>query len=86
MQTDAALRSTVRFEIARTLGANTAGLFKPEAADAVSQPAFPQLANDLFYATKVKMLDPATVAALDQSASPQEWNAFLLSSPEFMYR
>jgi len=26
------------------------------------------------------------LAALDQAASPQEWNVFLLSSPEFMLR
>jgi uncharacterized protein (DUF1800 family) len=75
-----------RFEVARTIGGSGAGLFRAEAPDATPQPGFPQLANDLYYTTTVKMLDPATVQALDQSASPQEWNAFLLSSPEFMYR
>jgi hypothetical protein len=29
---------------------------------------------------------PPTRHALEQAASPQEWNAFLLSSPEFMRR
>ena len=29
---------------------------------------------------------PATRKALDQAGSPQEWNMYLLSSPEFMHR
>ena len=76
----------VRFEVARTIGTNSAGLFKPDAADAVEQPAFPQLANALYYETIGNRLDSATHEALDQSKSPQEWNTFLLASPEFMYR
>ena len=31
-------------------------------------------------------LSPRTRQALDQATSPQEWNTFLLSSPEFMNR
>jgi uncharacterized protein (DUF1800 family) len=75
-----------RFEVARTIGTGSAGLFKADAPDAVEQPAFPQLANALYYATIATMLDPATHQALDQSKSPQEWNTFLLASPEFMTR
>src|SRR3984893_563505 len=76
----------VRFEVARTIGTNSAGLFKPDTPDAVEQPAFPQPANPLYYATTGNRLDSATHEALDQSKSPQEWNTFLLASPEFMYR
>jgi hypothetical protein len=76
----------VRFEVARTIGTNSAGLFKPDTPDAVEQPAFPQLANALYYETTGNRLDSATHEALDQSKSPQEWNTFLLASPEFMYR
>jgi hypothetical protein len=31
-------------------------------------------------------LRPSTRVALDKATSPQEWNVFLLSSPDFMYR
>ena len=75
-----------RFEVARTIGTNSAGLFKPDALDAVERPAFPQLANALYYEATGNRLDSATHDALDQSKSPQEWNTFLLASPEFMYR
>ena len=76
----------VRFEVARSIGTNSAGLFKPDTPDAVEQPAFPQLANALYYETTGNQLDSATHEALDQSKSPQEWNTFLLASPEFMSR
>jgi uncharacterized protein (DUF1800 family) len=75
-----------RFEVARTIGSNSAGLFKPDAPDAVELPAFPQLANALYYTTTTNRLDTATREALDQAKSPQEWNMFLLASPEFMHR
>lgn len=76
----------VRFEVARAMGTSSAGLFKPDAPDAVEQPAFPQLANALYYSATANRLDAATHGALDQSKSPQEWNMFLLASPEFMNR
>jgi uncharacterized protein (DUF1800 family) len=75
-----------RFEVARTIGANSAGLFKPDGPDAIELPAFPQLANALYYTATANRLDAATHQALDQSKSPQEWNMFLLASPEFMNR
>jgi uncharacterized protein (DUF1800 family) len=75
-----------RFEVARTIGNNSAGLFKPDTPDAVEAPAFPQLASALYYTTTTSMLDAATHEALEQAKSPQEWNMFLLASPEFMNR
>ena len=54
--------------------------------DAVDRPAFPQLANPLYYDGFAPRLAPATRQALDQANSPQEWNALLLASPEFMHR
>ena len=75
---------TTRFEIARAIGANGAGLFKPPAPDAVEQPAFPRIANAFYFNVLEHNLSTATRAALDQAASPQEWNALFLSSPEFM--
>src|SRR5215467_4910430 len=74
----------VRFEIARQIGANAAGMFKASVPDAVERPAFPQIASALYYNVLQYSLSPATRAALDQATSPQEWNALYLSSPEFM--
>lgn len=75
-----------RFEIAKVIGAGSAGLFQPDAPGAAPRHAFPQLANALYYEAIADTLGPATRQALDQAASPQEWNAFLLAAPEFMYR
>jgi uncharacterized protein (DUF1800 family) len=76
---------TTRFEIARAIGSGSAGLFRGEGATS-DQPAFPQLANPVYYEAMRPRLAPATAQALEQAATPQEWNGFLLSSPEFMYR
>jgi uncharacterized protein (DUF1800 family) len=76
---------TTRFEIARAIGSGSAGLFRVEGQPS-DRPAFPQLANALYYDALRSRLAPATLQALDQAVSPQEWNGFLLSSPEFMYR
>ncbi len=73
-----------RFEIARQIGANAAGLFKSPNADAVERPAFPQIQSAFYFNVVAPTLSPSTRAALDQATSPQEWNALFLSSPEFM--
>ncbi len=75
-----------RFEIARAIGSNNAGLFKTEGPQPVERPAFPQLAGELYYQTLQSSLSAATRQALDQANSQQEWNTYLLASPEFMKR
>ncbi len=75
----------MRFEIARQIGYSPSGLFKPPVDGGVDQPGFPQLQNALFFSDTRHALTPATLAALDQAISPQEWNQLFLSSPEFMY-
>jgi uncharacterized protein (DUF1800 family) len=71
-----------RFEIARQIGTNSAGLFRtPEAGE---QPAFPLLQNALYFDSLRAGLSAQTQAALDKAVSPQEWNTLFLSSPEFM--
>ncbi len=75
----------VRFEIARQIGSGSAGLFKPEAPNAVEQPAFPLIQNALYFNGLRQTLSPATLAALDKEVSPQDWNTLYLSSPEFMH-
>ncbi|WP_239025836.1 DUF1800 domain-containing protein [Sphingomonas paeninsulae] len=77
---------SVRFEIARQVGAGSSGLFKSSEPGAVDQPAFPQLQNALYYAGIADTLRLPTKAVLAQSTSPQEWNALFLSSPDFMRR
>jgi len=74
----------VRFEIARQIGSSSSGLFKPEGPNAVDQPAFPLIANALYFNGLRQTLGPTTLAALDQAISPQDWNTLYLSSPEFM--
>jgi hypothetical protein len=73
-----------RFEIARAIGANAAGMFKPVTPDGVEQPVFPRIASAFFFNAVQPTLSAATRAALDRATSPQEWNALFLSSPEFM--
>jgi uncharacterized protein (DUF1800 family) len=75
-----------RFEIARTIGSGSAGLFKPDGAGAVDHPAFPQPANALYFTSLRPLLNASTRAALDQAVSPQDWNTLFLASPEFMRR
>ncbi len=73
-----------RFEIARQIGSDSSGLFKPEGPNAVDQPAFPLMQNALYFNGLRQTLGPTTLAALDQAISPQDWNTLFLSSPEFM--
>ena len=75
---------TLRFEIARQIGSGSAGLFKPDVPNAVDRPAFPLIQNALYFNGLRQTLGPATLAALDQAVSPQDWNTLFLSSPEFM--
>ena len=77
---------TTRFEIAKAIGSGNAGLFKTDGPQAQERAAFPQLANALYYQSLQQTLASATRQVLDQATSPQEWNTFLLSSPELMNR
>ncbi|MEO6945790.1 MAG: DUF1800 domain-containing protein [Nitrobacter sp.] len=73
-----------RFEIARQIGAGSAGLFRLEGPGQTDHPAFPQLQNALYFTALRRALAPNTVAVLEQATSPQEWNALFLASPDFM--
>lgn len=75
-----------RFEIAKAIGTGNAGLFRGDGVNAAERRAVPQLSNAFFREYFQPRLSPPTVAALDQASSPQEWNIFLLASPEFMNR
>ena len=73
-----------RFEIAKSIGSASAGLFRSDDPTPREEPAFPQLATPLYYEWRAGTLSAPTREALAHSSSPQEWNTFLLASPEFM--
>jgi uncharacterized protein (DUF1800 family) len=75
-----------RFEVARAIGSSASGLFSPPGAPQPPGPALPGAARALYDEVLQQSLGPGTRAALAQAGSPQEWNAFLLSSPEMMRR
>lgn len=77
---------TTRFDIARTIASGSAGLFRTEGPQPLEKPAFPQLASAVYFQSIEPALSPATRLALQQAGTPQEWNTFLLSSPEMMHR
>ena len=77
---------STRFEIARALGLGSAGLFKTDGPTPTEMPAFPRLSNAFFYQSLEGALRAPTRFALDHAGTPQEWNVFLLASPDFMYR
>jgi hypothetical protein len=46
---------------------------------------FPQLSNRLYFEAVEPFLAARTKEALNRANSQQEWNTFLLSSPDFGY-
>ena len=74
-----------RFEIARAIGAGSAGLFDSEDGGAATGGGFPQLSNRLYFEAVEPFLAIHTREALNRANSQQEWNTFLLSSPDFNY-
>ena len=81
---DSSGQMSARFEIARQIGSNSAGLFKAAGPAAVEQPAFPPLQNGLYFDGLQSGLSAQTRTALDRANSPRDWNTLFLSSPEFM--
>jgi uncharacterized protein (DUF1800 family) len=74
-----------RFEIARLIGSGNSGLFDPEDGSAATASGFPQLSNRLYFEAVEPFLAAHTRDALNRANSQQEWNTFLLSSPDFNY-
>lgn len=74
-----------RFEIARAIGSGSAGLFAAEDGAAAGEGGFPQLSNRLYFEAVEPFLGAPTKDALARAVSQQEWNTFLLASPEFNY-
>ena len=74
-----------RFEIARAIGSGNAKLFDAEDGASAAGTGFPQLSNRLYYEAVEPFLAVRTRDALAHAVSQQEWNTFLLASPEFNY-
>ena len=81
---------TARFEVARAIGSGSGNRFTPAGAAQGAPPppgsSVPQAPRLLFDQVLQHRLGPGTRAALAQATTPQEWNTFLLSSPEMMRR
>ncbi|MET3493428.1 DUF1800 domain-containing protein [Variovorax boronicumulans] len=75
-----------RFEIARAIGANGAVLFRTDDQAPLEKPALAPLAESGAVRAMQGGLSPETREALTQAKTPQEWNTFLLASPELMRR
>ena len=76
----------VRFDIARQIGSGAPGLFRADGAAAAPEPAAPPLQTVLYQPSIGQSLKAPSLAALGQAATPQQWSALFLSSPEFMRR
>lgn len=74
-----------RFEIAKWIGSGNAGLFDADGGTPVQVNGFPQLSNRLYFDAIEPGLSRQTREALSKAGSQWEWNAYLLSSPDFMY-
>jgi uncharacterized protein (DUF1800 family) len=74
-----------RFEIARAIGTGNAHLFDADGGGTSAATGFPQLSNRVYFEAIEPFLAANTRAALRQAGSPQEWNTFLLASPDMNY-
>jgi len=75
-----------RFEIARSIGYGSAGLFDPESGGPATLVGFPLLTTPVYYTVLEPSLSAQTRNALERARSQQEWNLYLLASPEFNSR
>jgi uncharacterized protein (DUF1800 family) len=75
-----------RFEIARAIGSGSAGLFDPEDGSPATVFGFPLLTTPVYYDALEPSLSAQTRAALQLARSQQEWNLYLLASPDFNSR
>ena len=74
-----------RFDIAHAIGTGNNQLFTPDGSTARTA-GFPMLTTRLYYDAIDPYLSKATRDALAKATSQQEWNTFLLSSPDLNYR
>ncbi|MFK2879460.1 DUF1800 domain-containing protein [Rhodanobacter hydrolyticus] len=76
---------STRFDIAAAIGNGNTQLFTPPGSK-TRQAGFPMLTTRLYYDAIEPHLSAVTRDALAKANSQQEWNTFLLASPDFNYR
>jgi len=76
---------TTRFDIARILGTGRSGLV-PADIEGGPKARVPQLSATLTWQQLQPTFGGATRKALEQAASPQDWNTYFIAAPEMMYR
>jgi len=74
-----------RFDIANAIGTGNNQLFTPAGSTARGA-GFPMLSTRLYYDAIEPQLSAVTRTALSKAISQQEWNTYLLSSPDLNYR
>ncbi|OOG45972.1 hypothetical protein B0E50_17705 [Rhodanobacter sp. C01] len=74
-----------RFDIANAIGTGNNQLFTPVGSNS-REAGFPMLTTRLYYDAIEPRLTAPTRNALAKANSQQEWNTFLLSSPDLNYR
>ena len=72
--------------IGSPIGANGAVLFRTDDKAPLEKPAFPALAESSAVRSALPTMSADTREALAQARTPQDWNTFLLASPELMHR
>ncbi|MEP6898130.1 MAG: DUF1800 domain-containing protein, partial [Rhodanobacter sp.] len=77
---------STRFDVARAIGSGRNRLFMTDDDSNPPQRITPDLNTPIFKQTIEPYLSAATRTALGKANSTQEWNTFLLSSPDFNYR
>lgn len=77
-----------RFAVAREIGSGRNRLFVSDDSESrkLSHPAVPAMDSPLYRTAFKPYLSDATRTALGKAGSAQEWNTYLLSSPDFNYR
>jgi uncharacterized protein (DUF1800 family) len=76
---------STRFDIASAIGNGNTQLFTPPGSK-TREAGFPLLTTRLYYDAIEPHLSATTRNALAKANSQQEWNTFLLASPDFNYR
>jgi uncharacterized protein (DUF1800 family) len=76
---------STRFDIAAAIGNGNTQLFTPPGSQ-MREAGFPMLATRLYYDAIEPHLSAAARGALAKAQSQQEWNTFLLASPDLNYR
>ncbi|MEW9570772.1 DUF1800 domain-containing protein [Rhodanobacter sp. Si-c] len=76
---------SMRFDIAAAIGNGNTQLFTP-LGSTTREAGFPMLTTRLYYDAIEPHLSKPTRGALAKAQSQQEWNTFLLASPDLNYR